>query len=142
MHRCFVASFSQHQGIVAICCTYYHDCTICRNMLQLLQHNEGKAKRRHITTNTCFVAIRNHFFATIYMVSATCQNCCNICQNITTKIYFVAIPGLYCNKMTSSRNVTQLSQYHYHITTLIRLVAIHDFYCNKRRTYRDERKLW
>jgi hypothetical protein len=107
-----------------------------------LQQNECETKSRHITTNTCFVAIRSRFFATISMTSATCQNCCNICPNITTKIYFVAIPSLYCDKMTNLRNTTQLSQYHYHITTLIHLVAIRGFYCNKRSTYRDETKLW
>ena len=107
-----------------------------------MQHNKVEAKSRHITTNAYFVAIRGQFFATKSMTITTWQNCCNICPNITTKIYFVAIPNLCCNKMTGLHNTVQPWQYHYHIITLIQFVAIRDFYCNKTSTYHHETKLW
>jgi hypothetical protein len=71
-------------------------------------------------------------FATIYVSSATHQNCCSIFPNITTKICFVAIPSLYCNKKVNSCNTIELSQYCSHIAMTMQFVGINGFIATKR----------
>jgi hypothetical protein len=59
--------------------------------------------RQKVAYYNQYIVCRNRkpFFATIYITSATCQNCCTICLNITKNISFVARPSIYCNKMTN-----------------------------------------
>ena len=74
----------------------------------------------HVCCNT------KSFLATISMTSTTYLNCCNICPNITTKIYFVAIHSLYCNKMTNSRNcrnITTILQRSYSLWQYVSSIA-------------------
>ena len=117
----YVVRITMDAQFVAIC-NSYSNATKVRQKVTLLQPIHALLQYEAM------------FFATVSMTSATCQNCCNICINITTKMYFVAIPSLYCNKMTKSCNGMEPSQYHYHITTPMHLVAIHGFYCNKTST--------
>ena len=136
------------ENIVAISCSFFCN---TRGLLQYVVHITIDAQVVAICNSYCnatkvrqkvtllqpihaLLQYEAMFFATVSMTSATCQNCCNICLNITTKMYFVAIPSHYCNKMINSCSRTELLQYHYHITTPMHLVAIHGFYCNKMST--------
>ena len=93
----YVVRITMHAQFVVICNSY---CNATKMRQKSPYYNQYMLC---CNTKPCF-------FATISGTSATSQNCRNICLNITTKMYFVAIPSLYCNKMTHSRNGTLLSQ--------------------------------
>src|SRR4051812_13060164 len=65
-----------------------------------------------------------------------------IFMGIATNSYSIEICGLYCNKMTASRNENYLSQYRDYIATIEQFVAIQDLYCNKLSIYRDQTQFW